>query len=322
MRSPLPLVPLLLLCGCLGRGRPGESDSGSGPEETAGRESGESGDSDSPDTGAEPAWIAFAPGSFSMGSPADEVGRLDDEAQHTVTLTRGFWLGRTEVTQAEFEALLGYNPSTSGACPACPVETVTWHEAAAYANALSAAAGVPGCYACSGEGPDVTCTSPADIYACLGARLPTEAEWEYAARSSGAVTDAYPNGGNLLGTGINPCGAHRMLDDGGNLRDVAWYCSNGHHVTHEVGTLAPSPAGLSDIAGNAWEWTEDAYAPYAGDAVDPVGYGDGGRVKRGGSWVTPPERVRIAYREEVNPAARLDSIGFRVCLPGGPMQRN
>lgn len=316
MRRSLLLVTTALLCGCVGRGRPHESDSAdSGPRETA--DSAESGDTQ--DSQPEPAWIAFAAGSFQMGSPLDEVGRLDDEQQHAVTLTRGFRLGRTEVTQAEFEERMGYNPATSGACPGCPVESVTWHEAAAYANALSAAQGDPACYACSGEPPDVTCTSPADVYQCAGVRLPTEAEWEYAARSSGTVTDSYPNGGNLVGIGINPCGAYRLLDDGGNLRDVAWYCSNGHHVTHDVGTLAPSPAGLSDITGNAWEWTEDVYAPYTGDAVDPVGEGEGGRVKRGGSWVTPPERLRLAYREEFNPGARLDSIGFRVCQVDGQM---
>lgn len=295
--SSCAAVPLLLCCvfAC-------HRQSGDSPQ-------GDSVDSDSGETPAD--CVDLPAGSFVMGSPIDELGRQDDEVQHEVTLTRAFRLGRTEVTQAEFEQMMGYNPATSGTCPKCPVESVTWDEAASYANARSRLDGVSECYACVGELPDAKCTAPVDPYACDGWRLPTEAEWEYAARSAGTVTDSFPNGGNLLGIDFYPCGKQIVLDNRGSLRDQAWYCSNSHHVTHPVGTLDPNPAGLSDMAGNVWEWTGDAYGPYPDVAIDPVGVGED-RVKRGGSWVTPPKRVRVAYREGFNPASRLDSMGFRI----------
>ena len=115
----------------------------------------------------------------------------------------------------------------------------------------------------------------------------------------------------MRGIEVYPCGGQLTLDNLTQLKDQAWYCLNGDTVTHEVATRDPTPIGLSDMAGNVWEWTEDGYGPYDAVAIDPIAFGDW-RVKRGGSWVTPPQRVRVGYREAFNPGARLDSIGFRI----------
>ena len=230
--------------------------------------------------------VLVKPGTFTMGSPSSEEGRDDDEGpQHTVRITRSFWLGATEVTQGEYTALMGKNPSKFTACgDKCPVEQVSWDEAVAFANARSRKEGLPECY--SG--------STFKGLSCKGYRLPTEAEWEYAARA-GTTGARY-----------------------GELDDVAWYDGNSGSTTHPVGTKQPNAWGLHDMLGNVWEWTGDGWGAYAsGTATDPLGSGDGSlRVLRGGSWGNGARGVRAAYRFRGVPSLRLDNLGFRLARSG------
>jgi len=244
-------------------------------------------------------------GAFLMGSPDDEVGHGDDEVQHEVALTRDFCMAATEVTQADFQRLMGYQPAAHGNCgPSCPVEQVSWHEAAAYCNALSVEASAPLCYQCNGGGADVTCSaSSGSPYDCAGFRLPTEAEWEYAAR---AGSSAALSNGPLLQSGCSP------LDV--NLDAIGWYCGNTQPAgTQPVGQKAANAWGLYDMAGNVWEWCHDWHAPYASTGgVDPWGPAVGGnKVARGGSAYDGASRCRAATRDSAGPNDTNNRRGFR-----------
>ena len=220
------------------------------------------------------------PGTFEMGSPEREASRAKDEALHEVTITRAFCMQTAEVTQAEYEFTLGLNPSTSKECGSdCPVETVNWDDAVAFANARSQSEGLPVCY----EGSRFVGLT------CTGYRLPTEAEWEYAARA-GTSTPTY-----------------------GDTEAVAWTQENSSAQPHAVARKQPNAWGLYDMLGNVWEWTGDWYGGYDGRQVDPTGAPEGERrVLRGGAWFYLGEFARAAFRYPYAPINRYGFIGFRL----------
>jgi formylglycine-generating enzyme required for sulfatase activity len=250
-------------------------------------------------------------GCYLMGSPPDEECRDADEAWHWTALTHPFDLGRTEVTQGDFAALMGYNPTRFPACgDDCPVDGVTWHEAAAYANARSAAAGLEACYACTGDGARVSCAAapgregPA-IYECAGYRLPTEAEFELAYRAG--TTTAFYDGP------ISSC--YDAPDP--NVEAIGWdrYGSTAGGGPHPVALKAPNGFGLYDMAGNLEEWVHDGYAPYpTSPVVDPAPppVDEASRSMRGGSWRVYPKDLRAADRNAATGTEAADYRGFRL----------
>ncbi len=257
----------------------------------------------------QPGEVLIPAGTFTMGSPTTEARRESIERQYQVTLTRSFSMGKYEVTQSEFQARMGYNPSHFSSCGgSCPVEQVGWHEAAAYCNAVSRAAGLAECFTCTGSGTSVTCSvaaayTGANYYNCRGYRLPTEAEWEYAYRAG--TSTAFYNGG-ITSADCSPLDA--------NANAIAWYCGNAQNKTHPVGGKLPNAWGLYDMAGNVWEWVYDWYGPYPTQAAtNPVGAATGTfRVERGGSWYKSAYGVRAARRDLDTPTRRYYGLGFRV----------
>jgi formylglycine-generating enzyme required for sulfatase activity len=261
-------------------------------------------------------WVLVPAGVFMMGSPDSEPCRepwttiLED--LHEVTLDRDIEMLAYEVTQAQFEEVMGYNPSTwSGCGPTCPVENVNWYQAAAYCNALSRLAGLDECYACTGVDEAVVCETVAaydpDIYACPGYRLPTEAEWEHAYRSG---TSSALYNGELDLADCDTCGSSV------NAEAIGWYCSNSGSTTHPVGQKLANDLGFHDMAGNVNELLND-WMTY-GLGTDPVTNPTGplfGSVKaiRGGSAWSLPVNLRAANRDSVEPDGAGMNLGIRPC---------
>jgi formylglycine-generating enzyme required for sulfatase activity len=225
-------------------------------------------------------FVLIRPGRFVMGSPASEVSRGSDETQQTVTLTRAFWLATTEVTQGEWRRVMMGNPSHFSGCgDRCPVERVSWHDAVAYCNERSRQEGLGPCY----DGARFKGLG------CTGYRLPTEAEWEYAAQAGT--------------TGVRY----------GEVDAIGWYNGNSGVGTHPVAQKRPNAWGSYDMLGNVWEWTNDRYAPYAGPATDPLGPASGAtRVFRGGDWSDGAGQLRAANRANSTPDYRANFLGFRL----------
>ncbi len=244
-------------------------------------------------------------GCFVMGSPLDEPCREPSEVQREVTLTHDFLLSRREITRAELRAALGYE--VFGVLADHPASELTWHEAAAYANALSDGEGLDRCYACSGAGPAVSCAPApeyaASIYGCPGYRHPTEAEWEHAYRAGG--TSAL-HGGALTAT----CAADPRADA------IAWYQPNARGAVHTPGGREANAWGLFDMAGNVFEWVFDrAVDRGAEPVIDPapaLTAPDDQVVIRSGSWEADARFVRAAARVPFPAAFRLYSVGARV----------
>ncbi len=207
-------------------------------------------------------------GTFMMGSPADELGRSSNETQHQVTLTQSFYLQTTEVTQGQWEAVMGSNPSIEyGVGNNYPVHSVSWDEVQNFITTLNGM-GI-GTY-----------------------RTPTEAEWEYACRA-GSNT-AFTNGGITEYSDMYECNYDANLDA------MGWHCNDGSSVCEVVAQKTSNAWGLYDMHGNIWEWCSDWYGTYpSGSATDPTGPSllGGSRVLRGGGWFSNPSSCRSANRD-------------------------
>jgi formylglycine-generating enzyme required for sulfatase activity len=239
--------------------------------------------------------------SFVMGSPVNELGRDADETQHTVVLTRSIQVEDHEVTQAEYQELMGVNPSRQVG-PDRPVENVTWLDAIAYCNARSVRDGLAPAYVI--DGGEVSWDSEA-----AGWRLPTEAEWERACRAGTAT--AFANGAITVAT----CADSSSGQPDPVLTQIGWYCGNANSSHHDVRTKLANAGGLYDMHGNVWEWCWDWYVADLGSAVaiDPAGpQGGSQRVIRGGSWYYFARDCRSAARAPYWPNSKDDIVGFRV----------
>lgn len=225
-------------------------------------------------------WIK--PGKFLMGSRTDEVARDNDETQHWVTLTQGFWMSSHEVTQAEYQNVIGINPSSFNGDTNRPVETVSWYEAVDYCTALTNAE-----------------RNANRIPSDWEYHLPTEAEWEYCARAG--ANARYGHGDDLGYTALG---------------NYAWYADNSGDTTHPVEQKLANAWGLFDMHGNVYEWCHDRSADYpAGSAIDPQGSTTSNqRIYRGGTWKYQAWICRAANRLEYPPTLKYDYLGFRVSL--------
>jgi formylglycine-generating enzyme required for sulfatase activity len=221
-------------------------------------------------------WIS--PGTFTMGAPRSEDGSHEWERPQTVvTISKGFWLGKTPVTQGQYQAIMGHNPSRfTKAGLGAPVEMVSWHDAMKFCHRLTkreqAAGRLPQGYAYM---------------------LPTEAQWEYACRA-GTTGARY-----------------------GNLNDIAWYVGNSGNSTHPVGQKKPNAFGLYDMIGNVSQWCADWYSETlpGGNVTDPVGADAGSyRVLRGGDWGHAAALCRSGCRLANDPSLPGSLFGFRLAL--------
>jgi formylglycine-generating enzyme required for sulfatase activity len=230
-------------------------------------------------------------GTFRMGSPEEDELALDSEKpQHTVTVS-GFAMSRCVVTRQLYREVVGAGPSEWQSAPddaQLPANYLDWFEAVELCNRLSTRQGYRPCY--KRQGNTVLWDREADGY-----RLPTEAEWEYAARA-GTTT--------RWGCGDAPT----------DLGRHAWYAVNAGGGVHPVGTKAPNPWGFFDMAGNVYEWCWDRYGPYPAEAVaDPAGPADGAvHVLRGGAYWGGARVLRSAHRRRDEPEFRRDDVGVRV----------
>ncbi len=225
----------------------------------------------SPTLGAK--FVLIPAGTFMMGSPSDELGRDSDETpQHQITISRPYYMQTTEVTQGQWKKVMGNNPSHFSSCgDDCPVEYVSWDDVQGFIKKLNSMEGT-------------------DKY-----RLPTEAQWEYAARA-GTTTRFHAGVSN---------------DD---LSRAGWLKANSGSKTHQVGQMTSNSWGLYDMHGNVYEWVQDWFHLYSADRLtDPAGPSSGSkRVRRGGSWNSIARYCRSANRDYFGPGQRSGLLGFRL----------
>ena len=257
-----------------------------------------------PTTGSD-GFILLQGGSFTMGSPTTEKQRQADATQHTVTLSP-FYVDPFEVTQKDYEEIMGTNPSHfSGAN--LPVENVTWYDAIRYCNALSERQGLTPVYTI--DGTTVTWDRSANGY-----RLLTEAEWEYAARAG--THTVFHDGDYITSDNANFSGTYPYLIEENyvNHSNPNVQTSDYRMETMEVNTLAPNGFGLYHMQGNVSEWCFDYYGQY--DTIssqDPTGPATGAlRVNRGGGWNDFAKQLRSAYRSVTTPDTYEQNLGFRL----------
>jgi formylglycine-generating enzyme required for sulfatase activity len=233
--------------------------------------------------GVKMTFVLVPPGNFHMGSPAEEKDRSDGEIVHEVTLTEPFYLGQTEVTQAQYQALTGANPSHFRGADR-PVEQVSWEQARDYAAELT--------------------KKQADK---LVYRLPTEAEWEYCCRGGRPSTQPFGVGD---GRALSSAEANFSGGPAGGGADKG----PDPATTCRVGSYPANALGLYDMHGNVWEWCADWYGPYPTGAVSNPTWPTAGsvRVIRGGSWFIPAKDCRAARRGRNEPSLRLPDLGFRL----------
>jgi len=217
--------------------------------------------------------IAFVPvagGCFKMGDTFDD-GEEDEKPNHEICLD-SFLISKQEVTQTQWQLIMGNNPSFFKQCgKSCPVENVSWNEVQQFIRKLNARSD-------------------------KNYRLPTEAEWEYAARSAGRK-ERYSGQGEIVSS-------------------LGWYCDNSGGKTHPVGLKKPNALGIYDMSGNVAEWVVDRKADYGNELLhNPQGPSVGNsRIVRGGSWLNKPASLRTASRSELTPSVRTNNIGFRLVL--------
>ena len=233
--------------------------------------------------------VLIPAGSFTMGCTSEQKNSCEttEQPSHKVTISGSFYMMRSEVTQGLYKKVMGKNPSRFSSCGSnCPVEKVSWYDAVRFANKLSEKEGLELCYHISGE----TVTWSKGV-ACTGWRLPTEAEWEYAARGGQSTKYA---GSNEVGT-------------------VAWY-ADPFGGTHAVCGKKKNGYGLCDMSGNVWEWVWDWKGSYSSSSqADPLGPSSGSyRVYRGGSWNDNARFTRVSNRSDYTPSYRSNYLGFRL----------
>lgn len=262
-------------------------------------------------------FVLIKAGTFQMGSTA---GESDEEPVHEVTLTKNFYMSKYEVTQGEYEKYCTYGGSSPssryGDGDKYPAYNVSWYDALVYCNKRSIDEGLTPCYRINEEtdptkwgtvptSSDSTWNAVVCDWEADGYRLPTEAEWEYAARAGDTSTSSRIYSGPY---------------DSSVLFEYAWYNNNSNDTTHEVGTKKANSFGLYDMSGNVgemcWNRKTDEYDTTTEGGNDPTGATSGSnRVFRGGSWYYFAYIASVSYRKNFSPDMYVSSLGFRVVRP-------